>query len=160
MNVRAFNLLVYSFAKDTKGGPLTERGTYAAAVVILLSALCWSPPAQAGSKAEVTRQIQFGVEMAKDGNWKEAIFRWQRALTIDPKNAHVHNNLAVAYESLGDYAKAEAEYLAALASPDAPVEVRSNFEQFKNFYSRYKEIALSPDSDTLGGAKEHDAEAH
>ena len=114
-------------------------------------------PAPASPKSDLKRQIQFGAQMAKQGNWHEAIFRWQRALTLDPSNARVHNNLGVAYESLGDYAKADTEYLTALAASDVPSEVRENYELFKSFYARYKEIALSPDSETLGTTKAPDA---
>jgi Flp pilus assembly protein TadD len=129
-------------------------------VVVLSLALFAAPPSTAASKADVTRQIQFGTEMAKDGNWNEAIFRWKRALTLDPQNPRIHNNLAVAYESLGDYAKANAEYVAALACPEPPAEVRINYEQFKNFYGRYKEIVSSPDSHTLEGPKTPGGDAH
>ena len=111
----------------------------------------------ASAKSDLKRQIQFGTQMAKEGNWREAIFRWQRALTIDPSNARVHNNLAVAYESLGEYAKAETEYLAALTGTDAPSEIHENYELFKAFYARYKEIALSPESPTLAEPKAPDA---
>ena len=109
------------------------------------------PPGQASEKpqksdkAEIARQIRFGAEMAKDGNWREALFRWQRALVLDPTNARLHNNLGVAYESLGDYDRADGEYRAALAAPDAPPEITENHELFLKFYSRYKESTPSPE---------------
>jgi Flp pilus assembly protein TadD len=93
----------------------------------------------ASSKADVTRQIRFGADMARQGNWHEAIFRWQRALTLAPLNARLHNNLAVAYESLGQFDKADAEYREAAALPDAPEVIARNRELFEKFYKRYKE---------------------
>lgn len=132
---------------------MSRRGSSLIVAAILLSAVSSAQQVHAGSKSEITRQIRFGTEMAKEGNWREAIFRWQRALALDPANARVHNNLAVAYESLGEYAKADAEYLAALAGPDVPSEIQHNYDLFKNFYARYKEIVVSPDSETLGESK-------
>ena len=100
-------------------------------------------------KEEIARQIRFGAEMARQGNWREAIFRWQRVLAVDPANPRLHNNLAVAWESLGEYDKAEAEYKAALSSTKVPDEVRRNEELFRRFYVRYKQREAAPE----GGAK-------
>ena len=113
-----------------------------------------SSKSEKSDKAEVTRQIRFGAEMAKGGNWREAIFRWQRALSLDPSNARLHNNLGVAFESLGEYDKADAEYRAALAAPDAPHEVTENHELFLKFYSRYKESVPSSEGKPAEEQKE------
>ena len=97
--------------------------------------------ASAPSRSEIARQIRFGADMARQGNWHEAIFRWQRALASDPQNPRLLNNLAVAHESLGAYDKAAEEYRAAAALPDAPGEIARNQEPFEKFYKRYKEAA-------------------
>ena len=68
----------------------------------------------------------------------------QRALALDPGNARLHNNLAVAHENLGEYERAEAEYKAALASPDPPSEIRENHELFLRFYNEFKEDLVAP----------------
>src|ERR1043165_5730661 len=46
-------------------------------------------------------QDDFGVQMAKMNLWREAMFRFKRAVQIDPGDARAHNNLAVAYEAVG-----------------------------------------------------------
>ena len=97
--------------------------------------------------------------MAKQANWREAIFRWQRVLALAPDNPRIHNNLAVAYESLGEYDKAEAEYRAALASPHAPDEIKENHELFLKFYNRYKEGGGPPQDGASPKAKDADAKA-
>src|SRR5262245_55254641 len=109
------------------------------ALVLMTGVAGASSPARGAAAPDAEKQIRFGTEMAEQGNWREAMFRWRRALTSDPDNPRLHNNLAVAYESIGDYARADTEYRAALASPQAPDEVRKNYELFARFYERYKE---------------------
>jgi tetratricopeptide (TPR) repeat protein len=43
--------------------------------------------------------------MAKMNLWREAMFRFRRAVEINPSDAMAHNNLAVAYEANGDFDK-------------------------------------------------------
>ena len=62
--------------------------------------------AQAGKEARL--QMRFGVDMARRGSWKEAQYRFERALAVAPQDAQVLNNLAVAYENNGHYVRAMA----------------------------------------------------
>ena len=128
--------------------PSPRVGVFGLALFFLAfqTVLTGRPQAAGGGKEDVARQIRFGAEMAKQGNWHEAIFRWQRALAVEPGNSRLHNNLAVAYESLGDYAKADAEYAAALASAVVADEVRHNHELFLRFYGPHKEREAGPGS--------------
>ena len=96
--------------------------------------------------------MRFGTDMARQGNWREAIFRWKRALALDPDNARLRNNMAVAYESLGEYDKADAEYKAAAASGKAPPEALENQEMFRKFYGLLKKDEDSPGTAGLPGA--------
>src|SRR5262249_54969275 len=77
-------------------------------VLLLLS----GATAVAGENAK--EQMEFGVQAAKRGLWREALFRWEKALKLDPKNPRLLNNLAVAYETAGDLEKADAMYQQAL----------------------------------------------
>ena len=115
--------------------------------------------ARASAQAEVARQIRFGTEMARQGNWREAIFRWQRALALDPANPRLHNNLAVAYESLGEFDKANEEYRTALAAGSAPSEIRENYDLFSKFYDRFKEGISGPARDEPAAVTHPDAKA-
>ena len=66
---------------------------------------------------------------AQRGLWREAIYRWERAIELDPTYAAAFNNLAVAYEHEGQLDKARQTYEKAIAiepeqRPD-PTELRS-----------------------------------
>jgi tetratricopeptide (TPR) repeat protein len=90
--------------------------------------------------SELQRQVKFGIEAAQMGLWQEAMFRWQRALAINPYSAIVHNNMAVAYETLGQFDEAAKAYEKALAySKNRHEEIRENYEQFMAFYSVYRQ---------------------
>ncbi len=87
--------------------------------------------AGAGDRRSSKAMMKFGVEAARNGLWREAAFRWERALRIDPDNARIHNNLAVAYEGLGRFQEALREYQeAARLDPDSK-EIRNNYESFQ-----------------------------
>lgn len=134
--------------------PSRRVGAFGVILFFLLTPSMPSPGAAEGSKKDVARQIRFGAEMARQGNWREAIFRWQRSLALDPDNPRLHNNLAVAYESLGEYEKADAEYKAALSSPQAPEEIRHNHELFLRFYGPHKERESGPEAGTANAPRE------
>lgn len=110
-----------------------------ACFLVSIAASAAPPAGSTPSKSEIAKQIKFGTEMARQGNWHEAIFRWRRALAADPNNPRLHNNIAVAYESLGQYDKADAEYRTAASLPGAPEEIGRNRDLFDKFFSRYKE---------------------
>ena len=80
-----------------------------------------------GSKAE----MRFGSEAAERGLWREAAFRWERVLKSDPANPRLHNNLAVAYESLGQWDQARKAYEEARRLDPDSKEIKSNFESFR-----------------------------
>ncbi|PYT07844.1 MAG: hypothetical protein DMF49_06905 [Acidobacteria bacterium] len=97
-----------------------------------------SPAAKSAmSPRQLREQISFGADMAQKGNWREAMFRWKRVLEQEPNNPKLHNNLAVAYETLGDYSRAEEEYKIAMKGGPDLKEVRQNYTLFRNFYDRY-----------------------
>jgi tetratricopeptide (TPR) repeat protein len=96
-------------------------------------------------------QIRFAAEMAQKGNWREAILRWERVLAEDPHNPRLHNNLAVAYETLGEYDKAEEEYQRALKYDPHRKEIRENYALSQNFYNLYRKNGETPAPDAADG---------
>ena len=86
-------------------------------------------------------QDNFGVRMAKMNLWREAMFRFRRAVEIEPSNAMAHNNLAVAYEANGDFENARKEYLEALKLDRSNAYIQKNYSRYVEFLSRNKKRA-------------------
>ena len=82
-------------------------------------------------------QIAFGSEVARKGLWREAAFRFEQAIARDPGNARAHNNLAVALEATGEFARALAEYKKALDLGPNDSYIRRNYARFAEFYTSY-----------------------
>jgi len=98
-----------------------------------------SHTASTSTNAEVPRQQEnFGVQMARLNLWREAMFRFQRAIEINPGDAMAHNNLAVAFEANGDFEKARKEYLEALKLDKGNQYIQKNYSRFVEFTSRNK----------------------
>ena len=81
-------------------------------------------------------QDNFGVQMARMNLWREALFRFQRAVEINPNDAMAHNNLAVAWEANGDFEKARKEYLEALKLDRSNQYIQKNYSRYVEFLSR------------------------
>src|SRR5262245_57175101 len=81
---------------------------YALLVVFLV---VWTVmPAAADGREDAKKQVEFGIAVAQRGLWREAIYRWERAVKLDPSYAAAHNNLGIAYEHEGELDKARAAY--------------------------------------------------
>ena len=102
------------------------------AAAVVLAAGC-------ASRSDVSRpqtQDNFGVRMAKMNLWREAMFRFRRAVEINPNDAMAHNNLAVAYEAIGDFENARKEYLEALKLDRTNAYIQKNYSRYVEFLSR------------------------
>jgi len=82
-------------------------------------------------------QISFGTAVARKGLWREAAFRFERAIQKEPNNARAHNNLAVALEAGGEFARALTEYKRALELDPGDTYIRRNYARFAEFYTSY-----------------------
>ena len=87
---------------------------------------------------EVKGQIKFGVRAAREDHWDEAIYRWRKALQLDPNSLMAHNNLAVAYEQMGEYELALEEYQIAYRLNSDNQNVKNNLDRFRDFYRKYQ----------------------
>lgn len=83
-------------------------------------------------------QMRIGSKAAREGLWREAMFRYQRAIQIEPNNAMALSNLGVAYESSGDFEKARESYLKALQIDRANPYIQKNYSRFSEFYAKFK----------------------
>jgi Flp pilus assembly protein TadD len=96
------------------------------------------PSAFAGQRNEAKEQVEFGIQVAQRGLWREAIYRWERATQLDPTYAAAFNNLAVAYEHEGQLDKARAAYEKAVSLDPNSEMIRQNFALFKEINDRAK----------------------
>ena len=87
---------------------------------------------------DVKGQLKYGVRAASDDHWDEAIYRWRKALQLDPNNLMAHNNLAVAYEQMGEYELALEEYQIAYRLNSENQNVKNNLDRFRDFYRKYQ----------------------
>jgi tetratricopeptide (TPR) repeat protein len=83
-------------------------------------------------------QLSFGVDMARQGLWKEALFRFTEAARLDPGNARIQSNLGVAYEASGQFDKALSSYQKALQLAPNDKGIRTNYARFVEFYQGFK----------------------
>jgi Tfp pilus assembly protein PilF len=111
---------------------MSARHLAAAALLTLLT----PTPAWADARGDAKEQVEFGIQVAQRGLWREAIYRWERAAQLDPTYAAAFNNLAVAYEHEGQLDKARDAYEKALAIEPDNALIRQNFDLFKEINDR------------------------
>jgi len=75
--------------------------------------------------------FEFANRLAAEGLWKEAYYRWQKVVAAKGDSAALHNNLAVALESLDRLLEAEKEYQLALKMAPGNTLIQSNYDRFK-----------------------------
>jgi len=105
------------------------------AAAFLLLALA-TAPAFADQRSDAKEQVEFGIQVAQRGLWREAIYRWERATQLDPTYAAAFNNLAIAYEHEGQLDRARAAYEKATALEPGNEMIKANFDQFKEINDR------------------------
>lgn len=106
------------------------------AFAVLVATLAWAAPAVADPRSEAKSHVEFGIDVAQRGLWREAIYRWERAIEIDPTYAAALNNLAVAYEHEGQLDKARKAYERAIEIEPNNPQIRQNYELFKEINDR------------------------
>jgi Tfp pilus assembly protein PilF len=117
----------------------------------LLTALA-SPTFAKGKNPDTKdAQLSFGIRMARRGLWSEALFRFQQAERLEPGNAKVLNNVAVAYEALGQFELALDYYRRAIQAAPSNADMKRNYSRFVEFYRAFKA--------TVGDAEEDDGPA-
>jgi Tfp pilus assembly protein PilF len=104
-----------------------------AALALLVAAAGCS---HGGNTQHPAAQENFGVQMARMNLWREAMFRFQRAVQMNPQDAMAHNNLAVAYEANGDFDNAAREYREAMRLDKGNQYIQKNYSRYVEFLSR------------------------
>jgi Tfp pilus assembly protein PilF len=116
-----------------------HRMTTRLVLCLALVGLCAASPAYADGRSDARAQVDFGVSVASKGLWREAIYRWEKAVELDPSYAAAYNDLAVAYEHEGNLLKAKDAYEKALKIEPNNAQIRQNYELFKEINDRAAE---------------------
>jgi len=136
------------------------RAPWPAFGLALLAVACATAPRiDTGSPGS---QLKFGIQMARQGLWNEALFRFEQARRLDPQNARILNDLAVAYEAAGRYDDAQTAYKDALRVAPEARDIKRNYSRFMEFYQGFKappgaaapgSVAVRPTRSAPGGPR-------
>ena len=98
---------------------------------LLALVMCTSLLPASGSKP--WELAKFAVQMARNGNWREANYRWTQVEREYPDNPKLLSNLAVSLEALGRFEEAETYYNKALELSDGEIRIQDNYRRFALF---------------------------
>jgi type IV pilus assembly protein PilF len=104
--------------------------------LLVACALASASPSSADARNDAKSQVEFGINVAMRGLWREAIYRWEKAVELDPTYAAAYNDLAIAYEHEGQLDKARKAYEKALEIDPNNSQIRQNYELFKEINDR------------------------
>jgi Flp pilus assembly protein TadD len=104
------------------------------AAVLAANVACSGAPRGPGAE----QQLEFGVQMAREGLWQEALFRFERANRMRPGDPKILNNMAVALEANGRFQEALDVYREALRISPANQELKENYARFVDFFESYR----------------------
>jgi len=116
------------------------KATFVLAAILTAAS---AAPAFADARGEARSQVEFGINVAQRGLWHEAIYRWEKAVELDPTYAAAFNNLAIAYEHEGQLDKARKAYEKALQLDPNNSNIRQNYELFKEINDRSRQANKS-----------------
>ncbi len=102
--------------------------SFAAFLVLTLA-----PAAVLAGSLATKRQMEFGVEMALKGSWREAAFRFERVVRDEPGNAAAWSNLGVARESTARFEEALEAYERALELDPGNDRIQENLDRLKAY---------------------------
>ena len=105
---------------------MTRRTLCALALLFLIGVA--SP--RADNRDDAKAQVEFGIEVALRDLWKEALYRWQRAIDLDPTYAPAWNNLGIAFEHEGRFDEAREAYETALDLDPDNFTIEQNYDLF------------------------------
>ena len=114
------------------------------ATLLSLAVVSSAGPAFADARSDAKTQVEFGISVAQRGLWREAIYRWEKAVEIDPTYAEAHNNLAIGYEHEGQFDKARDAYEKAIKLAPNNLQIQQNYELFKEINDRRSNAKEKP----------------
>ena len=116
---------------------VTRRsGSSVLALTALAGALAGALGCSSGATdTSAAAEKAYGAQMAAKGFWREALFRFEKAIRQKPDDAELQNDIAVAYEAVGETGKALAAYRRALELAPDETHIRRNYARFAEYYT-------------------------
>ncbi|MEE2635705.1 MAG: tetratricopeptide repeat protein [Acidobacteriota bacterium] len=99
-------------------------------VIVLLGLVIGGATVAADERSDAQAQVDFGIDVARRGLWREAIYRWERAIDLDPTYASAWNNLAIGFEHEGRLDEAREAYETALDLDPENLDIEQNYDLF------------------------------
>jgi len=93
----------------------------------------------ADNRSDAKAQVEFGILVAKQELWQEAISRWEQAVKIDPSYAAAWNNLGIACERQGLFDRASDAYEKALNLEPNNIFIQQNYDLFREVNDRLRQ---------------------
>ena len=136
-----------------------HAGRIPAALILIVLGFVALPVLGKGKSKPDTKnaQLTFGIQMARRGLWSEALFRFQQAERLEPGNARVLNNMAVAYEALGQFDVALDYYQRAIKAAPSNADMKRNYSRFVEFYRAFKAQGGDEEDDEEDAEEDADA---
>jgi Flp pilus assembly protein TadD len=104
--------------------------------IVVAFLLLIAAPAAADKRGDAKDQVDFGILVAEKGLWKEATYRWEKAVELDPTYGAAWNNLGIGYEQLGRFDDARKAYEKAMEVEPGNNYIRNNYDLFREIYDR------------------------
>ncbi len=123
--------------------PVPRRLHPAPAILVALAAAA-AGACSSKTGADWRSQSSYGTTMARKGFWHEALFRYEKAVREKPNDAQLQNNLAVAYESVGETSRALAAYKRALELAPQDQKIKRNYARFAEYYTSVQRASSLP----------------
>lgn|ERR1017187_6440268 len=105
-------------------------------VAAVLFAVVSVAPLLADRRMDAKAQVEFGWSVAEKGLWKEAMYRFLKAVEIDPTYAAAWNNLGITYEQAGQFEDAKKAYEKAVKLDPTNQYIHQNYDMFREIYDR------------------------
>jgi len=104
--------------------------------LVVALAIGLTVPVLADRRSDAKAQVDFGIAVAQRGLWKEAVYRWEKAVDLDPTYGAAWNDLGIGYEQLGRFDDARKAYEKAMELEPNNNLIRNNYDSFREIYDR------------------------
>ncbi len=104
--------------------------------LVVALAIGLTAPLLADRRSDAKEQVDFGIAVAQRGLWKEAVYRWEKAVDLDATYGAAWNDLGIGYEQLGRFDDARKAYEKALELEPNNNFIRNNYDSFREIYDR------------------------